>query len=185
MKNKLSFFFPAFILFLQTAVTSPAQNSDFPVAWKGKWQGTLHLFPLNPKQPSVEMELHLLPTDSPNVWNYTLIYNTAENPDVRNYLLRKQGNHWVLDEQNSILIHEGWFDHTLISCFEVMGSLICSKLTFHKKSIVYEIYGGSSKAVLSSGGEGEVPVVTSYPIGFYHRAELKRKKTNELRVIKE
>lgn len=92
MKNKLFFLCPAFILFLQITVTLPAQNVDFPLAWNGKWKGSLQL-------------------------------------------------------------HEGSFDHALISCFAVMGSLICSKLTFNKKTIVYKIHSGPSKAVLSSGGE--------------------------------
>jgi hypothetical protein len=114
-----------FFLFLLTfGSTCFAQSTAiWPDSWLGLWKGELLLE--KPGQDSAQrfpMSIEISTTDKPDTWNWVITYGEGEKQDLRPYLLMAQDSsysHFVMDEQNSILLDQYRIGNRMYSRFSV------------------------------------------------------------------
>jgi hypothetical protein len=115
-------------------------------------------------------------------WDYIITYQRdPEKPDQRNYELVLEADstgHFVVDEQNSILLDGYLNGDCLYVSFGGMGSELLSRSCLRQNQLDYEIVSVRSEPVRISGdqvvGTDTIPAIRSY--GVYHvmRAVLTR-----------
>lgn len=148
----------------QTKISTP---SDFT----GIYAGKLIIANANGSQ-EIDMEFHLLPTDTIGKYQYTIIYNKQ----ARNYSLiekDKEKGLYAIDENNGIVLEAYFTNNTLYSIFEVQGNLITTTEHFQEAFMDFEImFSNTTKKVKSGNGTEESPEVTSYPVLGVQKARL-------------
>jgi hypothetical protein len=168
-----------FIFLLTGIISSNAQSMFFPEAWTGRWKGNLSIFTKEGTVSTVEMNIVLEKTSTPNNYSFIIIYKQGEKEDVRNYTLIKDtsnAGHFITDEQNSIRINDYLFGSTLISQFIVEGQLLTAVYRFEKNKIDFTIISTNAMPTGSSGGKDKIPVVKDFEIMNYQNAILERVK---------
>ena len=150
---------------------------SFPESWLGKWKGTLDWFQGTTKRQSIDMELHILPGDSADQYNWRMIYG-KDQLDNRPYLLKpfdKSRGHWLIDERNSIVLDQFLIGERFCGVFTVSGNTIMNTYTLSGDSLVVEFYNSQEKAIAITGGrDTTIPKVKSYGIRSFQRAVLRR-----------
>lgn len=101
------------------------QRARFPEDWIGSWRGELEL-PPTPKTPDkVMMELGISRTADPDRYGWTIVYETPDGRQVREYELfvrdRAQGR-YAIDERNGIVLEARESGGALYSWFSLGGS---------------------------------------------------------------
>ena len=103
---------------------------QFPRDFVGIWQGDLEWTKTSDsKKQVIKMTFSILPTKETDVFSYRITY--GKDP-VRDYLLRGvkgEPNHWIVDEDDGILIDSYFAGGSFISAFEVGGTSIMTKLS--------------------------------------------------------
>jgi hypothetical protein len=179
-----AFFYILITLFLIYCQPTPVlcqSVEDFPQSWQGKWKGEMHIFSSGVLQQKLPMQLHILPTDSANIFTYRIIYGIDTIAGDRPYLLKsidKNKGWYVCDEQNSIKIESYLLGNNLTSAYEVQGTFIYDILEKRGETLIWRLFSGSNQAVSITGGtkngEEDIPPVKSYAIRVLQTAELKR-----------
>ena len=153
----------------------------FPEDYLGNWAGELVVRNPAGVQQTVPMELRLQPVDD-STYTYTIIYGAAEEAGPRAYLLRRgsgKAGHWVIDEQNEILLDGYVVGNTFYSVFTVMGNYLVSRLEHRGAALEYVICSGREAPVRRSGdavvGGEEIPEVVSFGVRGEQRARLVRR----------
>ena len=155
-----------------------SQANEFPADWKGIWKGELHWYSGNEKVPkSIPMELHILPTDSANQYSWKLVYGTPTE-DSRPYTLKLKDSasgHWLIDENNGIVLDVYLLGNKLTAAFSVQTSTIINNYWMEKDKLHVEFYSMAVKPVAITGkGTSDSPIVNSYQVKFYQKAILSR-----------
>ena len=168
------------LLFLSTLSGAAfAQNTanNFPKLWLGKWKGMLDWYQGPVKRQSVEMELHILPTDSTDQYSWRLIYGKQQK-DNRPYILKpydKSKGHWLIDELNTIVLDQFLVGDRFCGSFTVEGNTILNTYTLSGDSLIVEFFNAQEKAIAVTGGrDSTIPKVKTYGIRSFQRAVLKR-----------
>jgi len=169
MKNILTF-----ILFLAAGFNftySQVSNNDFqfPQDWLGNWEGTLTIYSSTGKQQELPMMLKNSATENDSIFNWVIVYGQDSLADERNYLLKvihQPSNHYVVDEQNGIIL-DGWvFDNEFVSIFDVMGNQITTRYKRNGEYMDFDIIMNKIDIFQVSGDtiiNGEnIPEVNSY-----------------------
>lgn len=159
------------------------QHKTFPDEWLGVWEGTLHIYNHQNILQSIPITLENLPTDSADIFQWVIIYGEDKIKGKRDYVLKtkdKSKGHYVIDENNGILIDAYVVENKLISHFEVMGNHLTSIYERKDDQMIFEIIVNKSFPVQVSGnikaeGQEDIPEVKSYPIIGYQKAILSRK----------
>lgn len=177
LRNALQLIF-GLLFFMYTALNTSAQDPPFPKSWQGNWQGTLNWYQTGKGQPQqVPMQLKIGPTDS-GAYTWNLVYGEA-GADSRPYLLLPKdstGTHWVVDEQNGIILDQYFVGNRLTGAFTVEKTTIVNSYQLLGDSLVVEFHSISREPVATTGsGTEESPTVMSYRIQGYQRAVLRRK----------
>lgn len=158
--------------------------ADFPADFLGVWMGDLAIFTPQGQAQSVPMQLHILPIND-STYTYTIIYGEDVEKGKRDYLLRKgkEGpHHWIVDEQDGILLDNFYLGGVLHGPFSVNGTLLFSRLSLEGKKLAYAISSGSETAYRNSrASAGQDEEATSYEVAAFEvrnfqKASLKRKK---------
>ncbi len=157
-----------------------AQLNAFPKSWEGNWKGELKWFKTGQTEPQkVNMELRIHPADSANTWSWQIIYG-KETIDNRPYKLIPKdtsGIHWVIDENNGIVLDQFWVANKLSGAFTVMNNTIVNNYWIENDTLMIEFYSISARPIATTGsGTEDSPSVNSYKIGSYQKAELIRNK---------
>lgn len=168
------------LLFFSSPLFMQAQKSTFPQSWEGNWKGTLQWFQTgNDSARKVNMEIRISKADSANTWTWQIIYG-SESEDNRPYKLIKKdtaGIHWVIDENNGIVLDQYWVANKFCGAFTVMNSTIFNNYQMENGKLVVEFYSISAKPVATTGkGNEEAPFVDSYGVKSYQKAVLSRVK---------
>jgi hypothetical protein len=91
-------------------------------------------------------------------------------------LIDTKKGHYVIDEENTIVIDSYFKTNIFTSFFEVQDSFIVSTYTKKENSIIFEIISADGKKITSSGNkvfEGEtIPKVNSYLVNGRQKAVL-------------
>ena len=165
------------MLAAQKQTGNPTTQPDFPKQWLGKWKGTLNWFQGLQIRQSIDMELHILPADSTDQYSWRIIYGNQQQ-DNRPYLLKpfdKSRGHWLIDEQNSIILDQFLLGDRFCGSFTVEGNTIMNNYWLSGDSLVVEFYNMQEKPIAVTGGrDSTVPRIKSYGMRSLQRAVLKR-----------
>lgn len=159
-------------------------QATFPTDYLGKWGGELEIYSAEGLKQQVPMQLHILPVND-TTFTYTIIYGEDLEAGKRDYLLRpgKQGaHHWVIDEQDGILLDNFYLGGKLHGPFSVMGSMLYSTLELRGEELFYTIASGPAEVFRTSGtttaesdsDEPEKITVESYAIKGYQKSLLQK-----------
>ncbi len=182
-------FIPFFIAINCTALAQAKQKpttvkSTNPIAkFIGNWQGAMTWSPNNGKPPqNVEVLLSIQPIkDSVNQYTWNITYGTNK-ADVRPYILKKIdtiANHWVIDENNGIVLDSYMLQGRLIGAFTIGGVTLVDNYWIENNNLHFEFITFPKMAQGTTGkGTEEVPIVDVYRIGSYQKAVLKKMSVN-------
>lgn len=172
-----------FFLFFISVVTAPglAQEKNgvqsFPKDFIGNWTGSLIWHPAGKERQTVAMRLNIQPETGKSVYSWQLIYGDTAK-DNRPYQLKPVDTavgHWVIDENDGILLDGYWIGNRFISTFSVQGNTITAIYWMAGKEMHIEMISTRGVASRESGkGTAEVPNVLSYPVNSYQKAILHR-----------
>lgn len=167
-----------FLLLGSLPVLANAQSPSFPKDFTGNWKGELQWFKTgNPLPQKVSMELRIQPADSSNKYTWNLIYGSATQDNRPYFLLPKDssGIHWVVDENNGIVLDQYWVGNKLCGMFTVMNATIISKYWLEGEELVMEMLTIRAKPLSTTGkGTEESPAVDSYSVSGLQVARLRR-----------
>jgi hypothetical protein len=157
---------------------SSAQSNGFPQNWEGNWKGELLWYKGAAKEPrKVNMELRIHATDSLNKYSWQIIYG-SESKDNRPYSLIAKDTakgHWVINENNGILLDQFWIAGKFCGAFTVGSSTIVNNYWMDNGKLMAEFYSISGKPIATTGkGTEDSPLVDSYKVATYQKAVLLR-----------
>ncbi|MBL7768480.1 MAG: hypothetical protein JNK20_05885 [Flavipsychrobacter sp.] len=159
------------------AQKNASPSTSFPNSWIGKWKGNLAWFQGLQQRQGIQMELHILPGDSSDQYTWRIIYGTG-GQDNRPYILKpfnKERGHWLIDEQNSIVLDQFLIGSRFCGTFTVEGNTIMNCYELQGDSLLVEFYNYQEKPiVITGGGDSSVPKVKTYGMRSHQRAILKR-----------
>lgn len=139
-----------------------------PASWLGRWEGDIES--QNPAGTSTtfKMSLEIRTADSPEEVTWTILYEGDQGKSERRYLLKaidpKKG-HFVIDEQNGILLDAVLINNCLSTHFSVQQQRLWS--TYRLQSgdsgpeLHYELFTANEGDITNSGGTDQVPEVQS------------------------
>lgn len=166
------------LMAIAVSTASNAQAGSFPQAWVGNWKGELNWYRGTAKEPQkVMMELRIHPADSVNKYTWQLIYGGATEDNRPYNLIAKDTakGHWVIDENNGIILDQFWVANRLTGAFTVQASTIINTYWMEGGRLIAEFYSLSAKPISTTGkGTQDSPSVDSYKIGSYQVAILTR-----------
>jgi hypothetical protein len=171
--------FISLLFFSVITFTSMAQEGSpvysFPKDFTGNWKGSLNWFPAGKEMQKVNMQLIVQPEAGTSQYSWQLIYGDSAK-DNRPYHLKAVDTargHWVVDENDGILLDGYWIGNRFISMFSVQGSTITALYWLEGESLHVEMISTRSEAVRESGkGSSDVPAVQSFPVRSYQKAIL-------------
>jgi hypothetical protein len=167
------------LLLACAAQPASAQESDiaFPKHFTGHWKGMLSWYPTDKPVQSVEMQLIIQPLDTPGRYSWKMVYGKP-GQDERPYTLLPVDSvkgHWVVDENNGILLDGYWRGNRFVSAFSVQGSVITEVMWLEKEALKVEFITTGEAPVRKSGGAGQDnSAVMSFPLRGYQIATLHR-----------
>lgn len=184
MKNKTPKTY-LFLLLMLYAVLGFTQSSNqllpnsFPSSWVGDWAGELQIFKAEGMTQSLPMQLLIQPIDNSTDYSFTIIYGLDIDKGTRSYVLKTidaSKGHYVIDEQNSIIIDAYLLGEKLVQRFEVMGNLLETFVEKRGDTLVWEIFSGKHEPTTVTGDtvqDGEdIPRVKAFPMGVYQKCVL-------------
>lgn len=165
------------LLLLFLSYTSYCQK-DFPSSFVGHWKGEIEWYrPGVDTAKKFKMQLIIQPTDSANRFTWKIVYG-EKGEDTRPYRLKPVDpvkGHWMVDEQNGILLDQYWIGPKLYAVFSVGGTTIVNSYWREGARLLVEFASFPSKPVRTSGtGTEESPTVESYNVRSYQKGILSR-----------
>lgn len=169
---------PSLFIMLFVSVSGFTQTVFNPKQWEGDWKGELLWYRTGKDVPQkVPMEIKIHSVDNKDSWTWQIIYG-EKGEDNRPYFLKQAdsaGIHWVIDEDNGIVLDQYWVAGKFSGAFSVMNSTIINSYWIEGDKLNVEFYTVSSNPVNTSGkGTDDSPKVDSYRMMGYQKATLKR-----------
>ncbi|MCU0708161.1 MAG: hypothetical protein MUF23_07715 [Pirellula sp.] len=158
------------LAFGQESVTQPLEDSKpttmFPASWLGRWQGEVESQSPAGGSMKFKMSLEIRESDSPDQVTWTILYQGEQGESERKYLLKavdpKKG-HFVIDEQNGILLDAVLINNCLSTHFSVQQQRLWSTYRLQTSDsgpeIHFELFTASEGDVTTTGGKDGVPEV--------------------------
>jgi hypothetical protein len=175
MKVLLFFFFTFFLFSAQL----PAQKNApaFPHSFVGNWKGSLQWMVTGKPVQTFTMQLRVQPTDTAGVFTWQIIYGDKEQ-DNRPYLLKPADpskNHWVIDENNGIVLDNYVFGSCLTGAFTVMDNTILNSYCLEDGKLKVEFSSIKLSGKKTTGnGTDDSPNVDTYRVASYQAGVLVR-----------
>lgn len=175
--NRMKLLF-RFALLLLVSGNLQAQDPKFPADMLGRWKGELSWYQTGTAEPrQVVMELRIEKADTAGWFTWQILYGAAGEDD-RPYTLKpvdEAKGHWVIDENNGILLDMYWVAGRFTGAFSVGKSTILESCRREGDKLVVEFYSTGVQPVRTTGdGTEESPKVDSYRVGSYQQAILSR-----------
>jgi hypothetical protein len=167
-----------FVVFFGIALTLSftASSQSFPQNFIGHWKGELLWYQSPGKEPKkMNMELHVLPTDSSHKFSWQMIYGSPTQDNRPYTLIAKDtaNGHWMVDENNGIVLDQYWIAGRLSGMFTVQSSTIINNYWIQDGKVHVEFYNVVAKPIATTGkGDKEIPFVDSYQVRSYQKAVL-------------
>ena len=145
---------------------------SFPEQCIGKWKGTMYIYAYGKLRDSVQVEFNVQALDS-NSWTWKTDYRSEKMPVTKDYILRKDakdGNTFLLDEGDGVMLTNYIVGNKLYSNFETEGILLTSSYEFVGKQLIFEVTSGKKQ------NEAEESGVTNYSVDFVQRVVFQKVK---------
>lgn len=151
-------------------------QSSFPKDWIGNWKGELLWYKGHSPEPqAVKMELRIQPTDSAHKFTWHMVYGSPSQ-DSRPYILMAKDTtkgHWVIDENNGIVLDQFFLANKFCGAFTVQSSTIINNYWIAGGKLHIEFYNILAKPIATTGkGTDDSPSVNSYQVRSYQYAVL-------------
>lgn len=165
----------------RTVAAATTKPASFPQSWFGHWRGEASAGD-GTRSQTFTTELIIAPTDTPDRFNWTLIYDGAAGRQERAYtLITKDAARglYQIDENNGILLDARHIDGTQYSHFLVQGNRITTRERLEaagtpNERIEVEMITTIDDKATSSGGRDDVPEVKSWAAAAIQKATLRR-----------
>ena len=166
-----------FLILVLLSYTSYSQKG-FPDPFVGHWKGEIEWYrPGVDTAKKFKMQLIIQPADSANHYTWKIVYG-ERGEYTRPYMLKPVDpakGHWMVDEQNGILLDQYWIGPKFYSVFSVGGMTIVNSYWREGAQLLVEFASFPSKSVRTSGaGTEESPTVESYHVRSYQKGILSR-----------
>lgn len=190
MQRNLKRYFFVLLFLLCTkafwAQTNPAQNTTatrafvncdavFPTCFIGNWKGKLQWMVAGKPTREFMMQLNIQPTATTGEFTWQIIYGEA-NDDNRPYILRSVDTtkgHWVIDENDGILLDGYVHGNSMHSAFTVQDNTIVNNYKIEEGRMQVEFFSVQlNDKNISGKGTEETPLVSSYKISGYQTGVL-------------
>ena len=102
------------------SLSANSQSGPFPQSWIGNWKGELQWYKTGKAEPQkVNMELRIHPTDITETFTWQIIYGSASEDNRPYTLIAKDTTktHWVIDENNGIVLDQYWVGNKFLWSF--------------------------------------------------------------------
>jgi len=156
------------------------EETSFPESWLGTWAGTLVISKPIGDTTQVPMQLYYAENDTlSNAWDWHIIYGVDKEKGRRAYTLYEKNaeqGHYVIDENNGIILDTYFVGGSLYSRFAVANNLLTTITRKEGDKIIFEIIAGQQSSINKTGNIGDIPEVESYNIQVQQRAVLSRMK---------
>jgi hypothetical protein len=160
---------------LTGSTASPIAKTTFPQSFVGNWKGQLQWMVAGKATQNFSMQLRIQPTDTANQYTWQIIYGTA-GKDNRPYILKPVDTakgHWIIDENNGIILDSYVHGNAIHGAFTVQGNTIVDNYTIENGKMRVEFFSiklGDKKQ--SGKGTEDTPFVDSYKISSYQTGVL-------------
>ncbi len=175
MRNIACLIFCILVIYKSTAAQD--KTSGFPFSFVGKWKGTMQWIVAGKPTQTFTMQLRVHPTDSAGIFTWQIIYGDQEQ-DRRPYFLKpidSAKGHWVIDENNGIVLDNYVFENCLKGAFTVSGNTIADNYCLENGLLKVEFTSIKLADKKTTGnGTTDVPHVDSYRIASYQVGLLHR-----------
>lgn len=167
---------------VSAAPAPAAQAAVFPQAWFGRWRGTAQSLAPGAAPQSFTMELVVGPTERPERFTWTVVYDGAQGRQERRYTLvavDAARGLYLVDEGNGIALPHTLLAGALYSQFEVGGSRITARNVLlgsgtADERILVELVSTVTADAQKTGGQGGTPEVLGWPVRALQSAALRR-----------
>lgn len=163
------------LVFCFTTLIYSQEKKEFPNDYFGIYKGKLEILNQFGSQ-TIDMEFHLLPSDSVGKYKYTLVYKSDKINQERKYTLiekDKSKGLYVVDENNGIILNAFYAKGTLYSIFEVEGNILTTTERFYDNYMDFEIMFSKKENAETSKESSETKTeVISYPVISVQKAKL-------------
>jgi len=159
-----------------------AQKNEFPQSWVGDWKGELHWYKGATGEPrKVKMEIRIHPAGNAGKYSWQIVYGSMDSSgkdtvDIRPYLLTAKDEakgHWLIDENNGIVLDQFWVAGKFCGAFTVGNSTIVNSYWIENGKLLVEFFSLSAKPIATTGkGTSDSPSVDSYKMATYQKAVL-------------
>lgn len=164
-------------MLLAISITAQSQEQKFPQGWIGNWKGDLLWNKGTARSQLVPMQLRIQATDSAHKFTWQIIYG-SDAKDNRPYNLVAKDTakgHWVIDENNGIVLDQFLIAGRFSGAFTVGNSTIINSYWMENGKLIVEFYAMAAKPVAKTGkGTEDSPAVDSYKVNAWQRAVLTR-----------
>lgn len=164
---------------LKRTVTSPVAATNFPQSFIGNWQGEMKWMVAGKPTQTFKMQLRIQPADTAGQYTWQIIYGD-DAKDNRPYILKPVDTakgHWVVDENDGIVLDSYVHGNCIHGAFTVQGNTIVDNYCVQGKTMTVEFFSiklGDKKQ--SGKGTDETPYVDSYRVGSYQSGVLTKLK---------
>lgn len=164
-----------FILF--SNLHSKAQGKNDIAGFVGNWKGTLEWTRPGKSPQTFRMTLQVGKTDSVNQYSWTIIYGDSAK-DIRPYTLKlvnPSTGHWVIDENNGIVLDNYLLSNCITGSFTVLENTITNLYCLENGKLKVTFISERLTDKTSSGkGNNDSPFVDSYRITGLQQGVLER-----------
>lgn len=171
--------FIAVFFFVTSAATAQQHTLQFPDTFLGSWKGKLQWTVPGKSSQEFTMQLSILPLDSMGLYRWEIRYGDSSK-DIRAYTLQPVDaakGHWVIDEQNGIVLDNYAIGNCLQGSFTVMGSTIINNYCIQNGQLKVEFFTIRLADKKTSGkGTEDSPLVDSYRMAGYQYGLLEKLK---------
>lgn len=156
-------------------VLLPGEAPRLDTAWHGHWAGTLHIRSVDGKEQEAPMELIVEPIKDSTTLKWQVVYGEGKTRQVRDYRLvpQEKPNHFVVDEQNGLLLDIFRVGSTLHSQFQVEDSNLVVRYELRKDSVAFTIEVYTTKGSRTTKLDRGKMEATAYVLQAVQSAELK------------
>lgn len=160
---------------LKRVTTSPVADADFPRSFIGNWKGKMQWMVAGKPSQAFSMQLRIQPADTAGQYTWQIIYGD-DNKDNRPYILKPidtAKGHWIVDENDGILLDSYVHGNSVHGAFTVQGNTIVDNYKVENGKMYVEFFSIKLADKKQSGkGTEETPFVDSYRISSYQSGVL-------------
>lgn len=156
-------------------VAQKTNPTTFPYTFIGNWKGKMQWMVAGKPSQTFSMQLRIQPADTAGQYTWQIIYGD-DNKDNRPYILKPVDTakgHWIVDENDGILLDSYVHGNAVHGAFTVQGNTIVDNYKVENGKMYVEFFSIKLADKKQSGkGTEETPFVDSYRISSYQSGVL-------------